>query len=89
MFEDTCEQYNILLGVNSFKSRQYKLSVFSHNSYSDVFSVSAILFVFKLAIGARIWVAFVYTAFPQLDAWASISKLCAACPASKRAQASI
>ena len=30
-----------------------------------------------------------YTVFPRLDARASISKLCVACPASTRAQASI
>ena len=29
------------------------------------------------------------TVFPQLDAWASITTLCVACPASKGAQASI
>ena len=29
-----------------------------------------------------------YTEFPRLDAWASISRLCVACPASKRAEAS-
>ena len=29
------------------------------------------------------------TVFPRLDAWASINKLCVACPASKRAQMSV
>ena len=29
-----------------------------------------------------------YTKFPQLDVWASVSRLCDACPASKRAQGS-
>ena len=29
-----------------------------------------------------------HTEFPRLDAWASIIRLCVACPASKRAEAS-
>ena len=34
-------------------------------------------------------ICIINTVFPRLDAWASISRLCVACPTSKGAEASI
>ena len=68
----------------------HSLLSFSYSLFSTFFppSLHSISYFFNLNRnhGQTQWQCWWCTVFPRLDAWASISRLCVACPASKGAE---
>ena len=79
-----------ITALHSFDSRLQRALLFWEMTRLIKFLELTLLMSYPFIVVLLLWyITILYTIFPRLDTWESISRSCVACPASKEAQASI